>query len=99
MVLRRLTARSDKGQFVCQIVGDGAFMFSVPSTVFWIAQHYGIPVLTVVLNNKGMMKDTRDVRRRPEQVLIMEVPHRLECAAEVIASRSPTRRRLTSQQQ
>ncbi|KAJ9661161.1 hypothetical protein H2198_002105 [Neophaeococcomyces mojaviensis] len=44
---------TNKGKFVCQIVGDGTFLFSVPGSVYWIAQRYGIPVLTVVLNNKG----------------------------------------------
>lgn len=43
-----------KGKFVVQIVGDGTFLFSVPGSVYWIAQRYGIPVLTIVLNNKGM---------------------------------------------
>lgn len=43
-----------KGKFVCQIVGDGCFLFSMPSSVHWIAQRYGIPVLTIVLNNDGM---------------------------------------------
>lgn len=42
-----------KGKFVCQIVGDGSYMFSVPSSVYWISQRYRIPVLTVVLNNNG----------------------------------------------
>lgn len=42
------------GKFVCAIVGDGTFLFSVPGSVFWIAQRYKIPVLTIVLNNKGM---------------------------------------------
>ena len=42
-----------KGKFVCQIVGDGCFLFSMPSSVYWIAQRYNIPVLTVVLNNNG----------------------------------------------
>jgi len=41
------------GKFVCQIVGDGCFMFSVPSSVFWIAQRYKVPVLTIVINNNG----------------------------------------------
>jgi thiamine pyrophosphate-dependent acetolactate synthase large subunit-like protein len=41
------------GKFVCQIVGDGCFLFSAPSSVFWIAQRYGIPVLTIVINNNG----------------------------------------------
>ncbi|ORY59271.1 thiamine pyrophosphate enzyme, N-terminal TPP binding domain-containing protein [Pseudomassariella vexata] len=42
-----------KGKFVVQIVGDGTFLFSVPGSVHWIAKRYGIPVLTIVLNNKG----------------------------------------------
>ena len=43
----------NKGRFVCQIVGDGTFLFSVPSSVYWISRRYDIPVLTIVLNNKG----------------------------------------------
>lgn len=42
-----------KGKFVCQIVGDGTFLFSVPGSVYWICQRYNIPILTIVLNNKG----------------------------------------------
>ncbi|KAI1962864.1 hypothetical protein LOZ58_002488 [Ophidiomyces ophidiicola] len=42
-----------KGKFVCQVVGDGTFLFSVPGSVYWIARRYEIPVLTIVLNNKG----------------------------------------------
>ncbi|KAI5863318.1 thiamine diphosphate-binding protein [Durotheca rogersii] len=42
-----------KGKFVVQIVGDGTFLFSVPGSVYWISRRYNIPVLTVVLNNKG----------------------------------------------
>jgi thiamine pyrophosphate-dependent acetolactate synthase large subunit-like protein len=44
---------SGSPKFVCQVVGDGTFLFSVPSSVYWIASRYDIPVLTVVLNNKG----------------------------------------------
>lgn len=40
-------------RFVCQIVGDGSFLFTVPSSVYWICQHYNLPILTIVLNNKG----------------------------------------------
>jgi thiamine pyrophosphate-dependent acetolactate synthase large subunit-like protein len=40
-------------KFVCAIVGDGTFLFSIPGSVYWVAARYGIPVLTVVLNNKG----------------------------------------------
>lgn len=46
-------ANSFAGKFVCQIVGDGTYLFSVPGSVYWIAQRYNIPVLTIVLNNKG----------------------------------------------
>lgn len=38
---------------VVQIVGDGSFLFSVPSSVYWISHRYQIPILTIVLNNKG----------------------------------------------
>lgn len=42
-----------KGKFVCQIVGDGTYLFSVPGSVYWISDRYKIPVLTIVLNNHG----------------------------------------------
>nr|KMM70541.1 acetolactate synthase catalytic subunit [Coccidioides posadasii RMSCC 3488] len=42
-----------KGKFVCHIAGDGAYLFTVPSSVYWIARRYNIPILTIVLNNKG----------------------------------------------
>ncbi|KAH6693520.1 thiamine pyrophosphate enzyme [Plectosphaerella plurivora] len=42
-----------KGRFVVQIVGDGTFLFSVPGSVYWISKRYDIPVLTIILNNKG----------------------------------------------
>nr|OQO16476.1 hypothetical protein B0A51_13962 [Rachicladosporium sp. CCFEE 5018]OQO24825.1 hypothetical protein B0A51_07638 [Rachicladosporium sp. CCFEE 5018] len=48
-----LAGGKGKGKFVCQVVGDGTYLFSVPGSVYWIAQRYGIPVLTIVLNNKG----------------------------------------------
>lgn len=41
------------GKFVVQIVGDGTYLFSVPGSVYWISKRYNIPVLTIVLNNKG----------------------------------------------
>jgi thiamine pyrophosphate-dependent acetolactate synthase large subunit-like protein len=42
-----------RGRFVVQVVGDGTYLFSVPGSVYWIARRYQIPVLTIVLNNKG----------------------------------------------
>jgi thiamine pyrophosphate-dependent acetolactate synthase large subunit-like protein len=41
------------GPMVVQIVGDGSFLFTVPSSVYWISHRYKIPILTIVLNNKG----------------------------------------------
>ncbi|KAF2805129.1 thiamine diphosphate-binding protein [Mytilinidion resinicola] len=47
------TDTEGKKKFVCQIVGDGTYLFSVPGSVYWIAERYNIPILTIVLNNKG----------------------------------------------
>lgn len=44
---------NNKGKFVVQIVGDGTYLFSVPGSVYWISKRYNIPILTIVLNNKG----------------------------------------------
>ncbi|PLB50077.1 acetolactate synthase [Aspergillus steynii IBT 23096] len=44
---------SSKTQMVVQIVGDGSYLFTVPSSVYWILHRYQIPILTIVLNNKG----------------------------------------------
>ncbi len=38
---------------VVAITGDGSYMFSVPSSVHWMARKYRTPFLTVVLNNRG----------------------------------------------
>ncbi|KAI0345509.1 thiamine diphosphate-binding protein [Trametopsis cervina] len=35
------------------IVGDGTFMFCVPSSAYWMARRYNTPYLTIVLNNGG----------------------------------------------
>ena len=43
-------------KLVCQIVGDGTFLFSVPGSVYWISQRYNLPVLTIVLNNQGQLR-------------------------------------------
>ncbi|KAK7548689.1 thiamine pyrophosphate enzyme, N-terminal TPP binding domain-containing protein [Phyllosticta citricarpa] len=51
--IKLATNDSATPKFVCQIVGDGTYLFSVPSSVYWISQRYRIPILTVVLNNNG----------------------------------------------
>lgn len=38
---------------VVAVTGDGSYLFTVPSSVHWIARRYGTPFLQVVLNNKG----------------------------------------------
>jgi acetolactate synthase I/II/III large subunit len=36
-----------------QIVGDGAFYFNVPSSVYGVSKQYKLPLLTIVLDNGG----------------------------------------------
>jgi acetolactate synthase-1/2/3 large subunit len=40
-------------KMVIAISGDGSFMFSVPSSVHWMARKYGTPFLQVIYNNGG----------------------------------------------
>lgn len=51
-------AQGASKKMVVQIVRDGSFLFSVPSSVYWISHRYGIPILTIVLNNKGKISTT-----------------------------------------
>jgi acetolactate synthase-1/2/3 large subunit len=44
-------ARPDKT--VMALCGDGSYMFSIPSSVHWIARQYRTPFLQVVYNNRG----------------------------------------------
>jgi acetolactate synthase-1/2/3 large subunit len=41
------------GRTVIALTGDGSYMFSIPSTVHWMARRYGTPFLTVIYNNGG----------------------------------------------
>jgi acetolactate synthase I/II/III large subunit len=38
---------------VIALTGDGSYLFSIPSTVHWMARKYETPFLTVVFNNRG----------------------------------------------
>ena len=38
---------------VVSLTGDGSYLFSVPSTVHWMARRYRTPFLTVIYNNGG----------------------------------------------
>ena len=37
---------------VC-LVGDGSYLFGVPSSALWVARRYGTPALTVIYDNRG----------------------------------------------
>ncbi|KAM6476682.1 thiamine pyrophosphate enzyme, N-terminal TPP binding domain-containing protein [Trichoderma sp. SZMC 28011] len=51
--IKLATDAEGKCQFVCQVVGDGTYLFSIPGSVYWISKRYNIPILTIVLNNNG----------------------------------------------
>jgi len=38
---------------VIALTGDGSYMFSIPSTVHWMARRYDTPFLTIIYNNGG----------------------------------------------
>ena len=38
---------------VVAFAGDGSFLFSVPSSVHWMARRYDTPFLTIIFNNRG----------------------------------------------
>lgn len=38
---------------IISLTGDGAYLFSIPSTVHWMANRYDTPFLTVIYNNHG----------------------------------------------
>lgn len=61
--IKLATDAEGKPKFVCQIVGDGTFLFSVPGSVYWISKRYNIPILTIVLNNKGKSSPLHPPRR------------------------------------
>lgn len=51
---------------VVSLVGDGTYFFCVPSSSSWVADRYGIPVLTVVYDNGGWNATKRNlVRQHP----------------------------------
>jgi acetolactate synthase I/II/III large subunit len=38
---------------VVAVTGDGTYIFSCPTAVYWTARRYGTPFMTVVYNNRG----------------------------------------------
>ncbi|MEV1128767.1 thiamine pyrophosphate-requiring protein [Agromyces sp. NPDC049794] len=57
---------ASRDRTVVSIVGDGTFFFSVPSSTYWVAERYGIPLLTVVLDNGGWNATKRNLKRQHE---------------------------------
>jgi acetolactate synthase-1/2/3 large subunit len=49
-------ARPDK--MVVALTGDGSFMFTVPSSVHWMARRYQAPFVQIVFNNRGWKSPT-----------------------------------------
>lgn len=48
---------------IVQIVGDGAFHFSSPDSVYAVAQQYQLPIFTVILDNGGWQAVKSSVQR------------------------------------
>jgi acetolactate synthase-1/2/3 large subunit len=48
---------------VVQVVGDGAFHFSSPDSVYAVSQQYQLPIFTVVLDNGGWQAVKSSVQR------------------------------------
>ncbi|KAH8082432.1 thiamine diphosphate-binding protein [Cristinia sonorae] len=42
-----------KPELIVAVVGDGTFIFGIPSAAYWMARRYNTPFLTIVLNNGG----------------------------------------------
>jgi acetolactate synthase-1/2/3 large subunit len=49
---------------VVAVVGDGTFFLSSPASSYWMAERYGTPYLTVVLDNGGWNATKRNVDRQ-----------------------------------
>lgn len=54
MALDDLESSVEHPSLVCQVVGDGSMMCASPSSAFWVARKFEIPILTIVLNNGGV---------------------------------------------
>lgn len=44
---------ADPDAEVITLVGDGSYIFGVPSSAYWVGETYGAPQLTIVFNNGG----------------------------------------------
>jgi acetolactate synthase-1/2/3 large subunit len=54
---------ADPSHRIVQIVGDGAFHFSSPDSVYAVSQQYRLPIFTVILDNGGWQAVKASVQR------------------------------------
>lgn len=47
-------AMAQPDKTIIAVVGDGSYYFANPMAIHWLAQRYGLKLLTVILNNGGM---------------------------------------------
>ncbi|KAG7088818.1 hypothetical protein E1B28_012776 [Marasmius oreades] len=52
-VITKAQGNSNKHDLIVAVVGDGSYMFGVPSSAYWVARRYQTPFLTIILNNGG----------------------------------------------
>ena len=53
MLFRSGAKLAEPDKTVVAMTGDGSYMFSVPSSVHWMAAKYQTPFLQIVFNNRG----------------------------------------------
>jgi acetolactate synthase-1/2/3 large subunit len=49
---------------VVAVAGDGTYFLSSPASTYWMAQRYGTPFLTVILDNGGWNATKQNLRRQ-----------------------------------
>jgi len=52
---------SQQSRDVISLIGDGGFVYSNPTAVFWSAKRYVLPTLTIVINNGGYLAMKRSI--------------------------------------
>lgn len=74
-----LDKTNSKPSFVVQLVGDGSYLCGSPASAAWVASRYGIPILTIILNNGGKSYQLRADSR----IYANDRTRRMGCAAQL----------------
>jgi acetolactate synthase-1/2/3 large subunit len=53
---------ADPSKTIVCVVGDGSWAFGSPIVAYWMAERYGTPFLTVILNNQGYAATKEAIR-------------------------------------